>query len=98
MPRLDRKRLPAISQQAFVRTLVFPLPDNNYFPSHHLHLLGAFGLIRRDGRMFHDSGANTGIVYCWDAQPSGHASETGVETIPTATEQCVHDPAEFFQC
>jgi uncharacterized RDD family membrane protein YckC len=47
--------------QAFVRTLVLPLTTTLFPP------LGAFGLIRRDGRMFHDSVANTGIVYCWDA-------------------------------
>jgi uncharacterized RDD family membrane protein YckC len=47
--------------QAFVRTLVLPLTTTIFPP------LGAFGLIRRDGRMFHDSVANTGIVYCWDA-------------------------------
>jgi uncharacterized RDD family membrane protein YckC len=47
--------------QAFVRTLLLPLTTTLFPP------LGVFGLIRRDGRMFHDSVANTGIVYCWDA-------------------------------
>jgi uncharacterized RDD family membrane protein YckC len=48
--------------QAFVRTCLLPLTLTVFPP------LGLFGAFRRDGRMFHDYMANTGIIYLWDAK------------------------------
>ena len=48
--------------QVFMRTLLLPL-STTLCP-----VLGLFGLVRQDGRMFHDYMASTGIIYQWHAK------------------------------
>jgi len=49
-------------KQAFLRTCLLPITLTFCPP------LGLIGLIRRDGRMFHDLVADTGMIYLWNAK------------------------------